>query len=259
MTRSPTSPSFLQSPLLLGSGFVHGFSTRHGGCSHGPFASLNLGASVGDDEERVEENHRLLAAEAHIPRASFRTVSQVHGDEVQLLDDPHQLGAGIEADAVASLVPGLVPAVRTADCVPILLADPETGWAAAIHAGWRGTESRIAGKAVEAFSVRGSRRQGLIAAIGPAIGRCCYEVSSDLASRFQATFGPEVASGRHLDLALANRLTLLDAGLPADSIESMDRCTSCDSGRFFSHRRDRGITGRHLSFIEARAPQRRRG
>lgn len=237
----------LQSPLLQGLGFLHGFSTRAGGASAGAFASLNLGGSVGDDPEAVEANHRILAAAAGIERAAFRSATQVHGTELLVLGSEKR-PPPTEADALVATIPGLAVGVRTADCVPILLAHRPSGKVAAVHAGWRGTLVEIAGKAVATLAAAGCPPRELAAAIGPAIGPCCYEVSEELAETFSARWSAE-AKGRALDLPRINQLQLLAAGIPADHIDPLSLCTSCDEARFFSHRRDRGKTGRHLSFV----------
>ncbi|HWV36889.1 MAG TPA: peptidoglycan editing factor PgeF [Vulgatibacter sp.] len=242
---------FLRSDRLAREGFVHGFSTRTGGVSGGPFASLNLGPTAGDDPAAVEENHRLLAAAAGFPRADLRLVHQVHGDRVLRLGGWEPPPAGAEADAILATAPGIAPAVRTADCVPILLAHPRTGRVAAVHAGWRGARLGIARKTVREMAAAGTPAGELVASIGPAIGRCCYEVSADLAEDFVASYGSRVADGRRLDLREVVRLQLTGAGIPAPAVDLVGSCTACHPEAWFSHRRDRGRTGRHLSFIRA--------
>jgi polyphenol oxidase len=254
---STVSGLFLTSRLLP---FTHGFSTRFGGASQGPYASLNLGFSVGDVRERVEENFRRLAQAAGVPAGSFVTATQVHGDRVLEVMDAEQPRAGDrpppprgEADALLADRPGVAVGVKTADCVPILIADPQTGRVAAVHSGWRGTALRVAARAVEALVARGSNPAQLVAAIGPAIQACCYEVSDELGTRFVREFGDDVVSRAHarphLDLPRAVRKALQQSGVPGDRIDVLPLCTSCDSERFFSHRRDRGVSGRHLSFV----------
>ncbi len=227
----------------------HGFSTRLGGVSAGPFASLNLAEPTEDDRARVAENLRLLAQSCGFRSDSLRTVSQVHGDRVVEAASPG--GSGGEADALWTGELGIAVGVRTADCVPILLADPVGRRVAAVHSGWRGTVARVSARAVEALAQKGTRPADLVAAIGPSIRACCYRVSTDLAQRF-ADFGPgvviEEGGGVHLDLAIAVRASLVACGVAADRIDLLPDCTSCDPARFFSHRRDLGVTGRHLSF-----------
>ena len=240
-------PGLLTSRLL--EGFQHGFTTREGGSSRGPFRSLNLSMSVGDDPERVEENwERLRQATGLV----FARVRQVHGCRVVEAD----AGAapGEEADAVISVIPGVAASVSVADCVPLLIADPRSGSAAAVHAGWRGTLARVAAEGVRALVERhGARPSDLLAAIGPSIGPCCFEVSRELAVRFRDELGAATGNPRNLgsraDLWLANEQILRAAGLARRRIEVLGRCTSCEDDVFFSHRRDQGRTGRHLAFI----------
>jgi YfiH family protein len=206
---------------------------------------------VGDDPAVVERNLRLLADAAGLDRENFRAAVQVHGNRLLHANGtPHDPTA--EADAILASTPGLAPAVKTADCVPILLADELTGQVAAVHAGWRGTSTAIVTHAVEALVAGGARRESIVAAVGPAIGRCCYEVSPELAASFLADHGAAVVEGRRLDLPEANRLLLIRAGMLPDRIDMLGRCTSCEPDLFFSHRRDAGRTGRHLSFVVAR-------
>jgi YfiH family protein len=231
--------------------FPHGFTTREGGVSPAPWDSLNLGGLVGDDPGRVAENWRRLEADTGL---RFARVRQVHGDRVIAAPPP---GAPREeADGVISGEAGVAACVSVADCVPVLLADPDTGVVAAVHAGWRGTIARIAAAGVRALAgPSGAGR--LLAVIGPSIGPCCYEVSAELAGRFTAELGPVVGAGPrgpHLDLWESNRRVLLAAGIAEGRLEVMRRCTSCDSGRFFSHRRDHGRTGRQVAFIAPPRP-----
>lgn len=237
---------------------LHGFSTRLGGVSEGPYRSLNVGFAVGDEPARVEENLERLAAAAGFPLAALRTVSQVHGDRV--VEAPEELPAGegsrppcAEADALWTGRQGEVVGVRTADCVPILIAEPAGRRVAVVHSGWRGTELGVVARALEALVAGGASPERLVAAIGPSIQACCYAVSEDLALRFSRRFGPEIAVCRggqwYLDLPGAVRGTLRRVGLRDDRIDLLPDCTSCDAERYFSHRRDKGVTGRHLSFV----------
>lgn len=235
------------------SAFPHGFTVRQGGVSPAPWDSLNLGGSVGDDPGRVAENWRRLEGAAG---QRFARVRQVHGTRILHLEAPTEPVE--EADAVLSTRPGLAACVAIADCVPVLLGDPVSGAVAAVHAGWRGTLGRIPEAAVQALArLVGARPERLLAAVGPSIGPCCYEVSPDLASRFAAEIGPVVhgeSGGPHLDLWEANRRILIGAGLAAERIEVLGRCTACEAETFFSHRRDRGHTGRHAAFIGPPGP-----
>jgi YfiH family protein len=250
---------FATSHLLSAAGVPHGFSLRQGGVSSGVFSSLNLSASVGDDEAAVRKNHALLREAAGV-RSVITTAHQVHGDRVvdarmrEVFAPTTAQDEG--ADALLALGEGAV-GVRVADCVPILVY--AEGTAAAVHSGWRGTRLGIAGRAVRALQhAAGADPARMLAAVGPCISRCCYEVSAELAAEFRALFGPEAADDPqrtphpHLDLRHCVEQSLLQAGIPPERIEQVEGCTSCDSGTFFSHRRDKGRTGRHLAFIEVR-------
>jgi YfiH family protein len=167
--------------------FPHGFTTRAGGASPPPWDALNLGAAVGDDQGRVEENWRRLRDATGLV---FARVRQVHGTRVV------RAGAATEpaeeADAVVSVATGVAACVSVADCVPVLLADPEGGAVAAVHAGWRGTIALAVAEGVRALAREGADASRLVAVIGPSIGPCCYEVSPELAEHFRERFGAEV-------------------------------------------------------------------
>ena len=232
--------------------FPHGFTTRSGGVSPAPWDAMNLGVAVGDDPARVAENWQRLGDGV---RLRFARVRQVHGDRVVLATEPHEPRE--DADAVASATPGVAACVSVADCVPVLLADPRSGAVAAVHAGWRGSLAGIAVRAVELLAERfGADPAELLAAVGPSIGPCCYEVDPDLAARFGAAFGAAVANASpaqpRLDLWMANERALRSAGLRPGNVEVLGRCTACEPARFYSHRRDRGQTGRQVGFIAPR-------
>jgi YfiH family protein len=268
---------FLTSRLLTAEGVVHGFSVRTGGVSRGPYASLNLGRGVGDEPAAVDENLRRLAEAAGLdgPRA-FASAHQVHGDRVvgaaggapltEIFPPsagpeaaPPEQDASLRADAVVALEPGVAAAVRVADCVPVLLYAKDRGLAAAVHSGWRGARVSVAGRGVRALQhVSGADPSRMLAAVGPCIGRCCYEVGKDLASLFRSLFGPmaaddpETTARPHLDLRFCVESALRAAGVREELIEHAGGCTSCDISACFSHRRDRGTTGRHLAFVASR-------
>jgi YfiH family protein len=230
----------------------HGFSTRAGGVSTGPFASLNTSTAVGDDLAHVGENVRRLTAAIGSSPDRLATPHQVHGVEVlEALEASDRLG---DADAVVTRVSGLVVGVRTADCLPILIEDPVGRQVAAVHAGWRGVLGEVVTAAIVKLASRGAVPARLRVAVGPAIQACCFEVDGDLPARFSAKFGAGVVqrvAGKdrpHLDLRLAVARSVERAGVPADQVHSFTECTRCDL-RFFSHRRDAGLTGRHLALI----------
>jgi YfiH family protein len=247
VTAAPASIELVSSRLLQR--FPHGFSTRRGGVSPEPWSSLNLGGAVGDEPHRVAQNWRLLEEATGL---SFARVRQVHGARV--VTAAAASAPCDEADAVVSRTAGVAACVAVADCVPVLIADPASGAVAAVHAGWRGTVARAVAAAVEALTAGGGARpRDLLAAIGPSIGPCCYEVSPELASRFEEAFGAGVVDRRRpaprLDLWEANARALGAAGLLPERIDRLARCTACEDRLFFSHRRDAGATGRQAAWI----------
>jgi len=232
--------------------FPHGFTTRDGGVSPAPWHALNLGGAVGDDPARVTRNWDRLREQVGL---AFARARQVHGDRVIVASEAHEPRE--DADAIATAIEGVAACVSVADCVPLLLADPRSGAVAAVHAGWRGSLAGIAARAVAVLCERfGSRPEDLLAAVGPSIGPCCYEVDPGLASRFRSAFGEAVANAApaqpRLDLWRANERSLRTAGLRPAHVEVVGRCTACEPERFFSHRRDRGQTGRQVGFIAPR-------
>lgn len=238
---------------------THGFGTRGGGVSLGPYASLNVGLAVGDNPEHVRENLKLYAAQAGVASGQLVTVTQVHGKHVleapEAVSLDHVPDAAGQADAIWTRRAGQAVAVKTADCVPVLIVDPVGQRVAAVHAGWRGVMSAVITCTLEALVKVGSRPDDLWVAVGPCIQICCYEISAELAAQFSATFGDAVISNvgnkAHLDLPAALLKTLGGIGVPKDQIDVLPHCTSCDRQRFFSHRRDGPTTGRQLSFVVA--------
>lgn len=235
-------------------GVRHGFSTRLGGVSEGPWASLNLGRSTGDVLERVAENHRLLAEAGGFAADALVTPDQqVHGKDVRVVSPGVRVTG--DCDALVTNTPGVGVGVRAADCVPVLLWDPRTRAVAAVHAGWRGVAARIPAESVrtlvERFDVDPSR---LLAAIGPSIDACCYEVDDATAKQLEAVAPrietrPSKPGHVRVGLRAAIEWQLVGAGLLASAIERVGGCTSCEADLFFSHRRDKGRTGRQLSYV----------
>ena len=238
---------------------THGFATRLGGVSREPYASLNVGQAVGDDPKAVRENLRRLAVQAGVEPGCLVTISQVHGHAVlEALESADRSSVAPpmgQADAVWTQKSDHAVAVKTADCVPLLMVDPVAHRVAAVHAGWRGVYSAVATHTLEALAKAGTRPADLWVAVGPCIQACCYEVSAELAAQFTGTFGgkvvADVAGRDHLDLPAALLTTLTGAGIPREQIDVLPHCTSCDRTRFFSHRRDGAATGRQLSFVVA--------
>ncbi len=269
----------------------HGFSTRLGGesrayCAEDASGELNLGFTASDTREAVEQNRRLLAeavtGSATTPIAALR---QFHSNLV-VIADRSDIGRERprKADGVITAAPGMLIAIQTADCIPVLVADRKQRVVAAFHAGWRGTVKRIVQLGVGRMRLEfGSRPQDLIAAIGPGVGQCCYAVGEEVLSEFESQFsyGRElfrevfdsdpvrtkypmlfltqrapghspIGPAMHLDLIEANRRQLLDAGLSASTISVTGGCTSCHTQLFFSHRASRGHAGRMMSVIGIR-------
>ena len=218
------------------------FSTRRGGVSEGPFGSLNLGLLTGDQPARVRENRLLLAAAVGRDSRSILMGRQVHGTNIQVRDAAAPEGAPLrEADAQVTPSAQLTPLVLVADCVPVAIAAP--GVVAAVHCGWRGTAGGIVERVLRAMG--DPDPEHVHAALGPGIGACCYVVGDEVRDAFAARGHDEdVLTGDRLDLSLALRRELERLGLAAGRIHDCGLCTSCNSELFFSHRRDRGVTGR---------------
>jgi len=259
---------------------VHGFSTRTGGASILDGQKiLNLSFMEWDKKANVTENRRKLQEAVGAKEFTLVSLEQFHSDVIHpLATAPAQPAKG---DASATNRAGLLLGVQTADCVPILLVDPKKRAVAAIHAGWRGTLRRIAQKTVGRMHFEfGSKPADLLAAIGPSVGPCCYEVSAEFVSKFTAQFADaadyfdEARSGEepnplewlnrkppghqppppnvHLDLRKANRSQLLAAGLRAENVFTSELCTACRTDLFFSYRKEGALSGRSLSVIGIR-------
>ena len=204
------------------------FTTRRGGVSEGPYASLNLGLWTGDDRDRVLENRERVRAEACAARLALGP--QVHAAHVAVESEEI-----VEADGQATARRGVAATVLVADCLPIALVSPEA--VAMLHAGWRGLAAGIVPEGVSALRGLGASR--IAAAIGPGAGPCCYEVGDEV----RRALGTD---GRNVDLKAIARVSLEAAG--AEEIHDVGICTICDE-RFFSHRRDHGVTGRQAGVV----------
>ena len=213
------------------------FSTRVGGVSEGPYASLNLGRLTGDEVDRVDENRRRLCAEIGADSERLALNRQVHS---ALVHRAVAAARGEPGDGLWTDEPGLPVLAMTADCLPIALVrgNGDAPAVAVVHAGWRGLLAGIVGVAAETLG------DGLQACVGPAIGPCCYEVGPEVAEPFAEAFGGDVLHGRNLDLWTAAERALRVAGV--EQVERVDLCTACNPDRFFSHRRTgqpRGVQG----------------
>jgi len=246
----------LHSELLSSAGFRHAFFTRLGGVSEGPYRSLNFSISVGDEPLRVQENLHRAAASLRIRLDAIYFASQVHGNDAIVAEPGMDREAFLtrEADAVVSIHPELACSIRTADCVPILVADRTSGAVAAIHAGWRGVVRRVVPQGVERLREVAGIRGDLIAAIGPHISVRAFEVSEDVARQLATASEDQRAvdasrAKPHVDLRRIVRAQLRSLGLADEAIEDVPGCTLSEPERFFSFRRDGARSGRHLSAI----------
>jgi YfiH family protein len=263
---------------------VHAFSTRHGGVSrrYGGGA-LNLGFTKEDSRAAVERNRELFLQKLGVAkgRKAWPLVSlrQIHSDLIHRVDaapDQPLVGDGLVTDT-----PGLIVAVQTADCLPIILVDRKRRAVGVFHAGWRGTLRRIVEKGVGEMGLQfGSNPRDLLAAIGPGVQRCCYEVGNEVRTKFESQFAyaeslfhevkdsdpvrekypllfltarapghSELPVKLFLDLVEANRRQLLDAGVPAKNIDTSAPCTACNTELLFSFRAEKGVTGRMMAAV----------
>ncbi len=246
----------LHSTLLDRHGFRHAFSTRLGGVSRAPHDTLNLGYHIGDDQTAVRENRARFLRTIDLSADRFFELRQVHGTaihEISARESP-QVIADLEGDGLVIRCASYGVAARTADCVPVLIGHPPSGHVAAVHAGWRGAVAGVVPAAIEALAHDPS---DLIVAIGPHIRVGAFEIGEDVALEMERAAGDDPVVDRtgpkpHGDLAALICIQLRNAGVPDQAIDDVGGCTHADEHRFFSHRRDRGDTGRHLSVILAR-------
>lgn len=256
-------------PLTAADFLLHAFLTRRGGVSTDCFAGLNFSSREGDKAESVDRNWRLLGDAFRLDPTQFVVMQQLHGGHIVVLaeDNREKLPGGSSllpkdayaCDALVTNRPGLAIGVKTADCVPLFLVDLVKRVVGVVHAGWRGTALNIAGQTVDTFIARFSSRPGdILAVIGPAIGPCCYEIDAIVYHALKIYAGEGAApffrpgatkDSWMLDLTMVNRYQLEQRGVPPGQIFAGDHCTSCKGDVFYSHRRDRGRTGRHFSFL----------
>jgi YfiH family protein len=255
------SIAYLESSLLKSCDFLtHAFCTRRGGSSRDDYKSMNMSFQEGDEEFRVLANWDKLATAFDIPLDNFLVLNQVHKDDILVIRPHGDYFTSREAlnyDAVVTNRPDLAICIKTADCVPLFIVDRIKKVIAAVHAGRSGTAMGIGAKMVRLMRDEyGSLPADMLAAMGPCIGKCCYEVDTAAAQAFCGfTNAGEFLSegGRRgkwmLDLIEANRRQLADSGLPADNIEASGLCTVCRKDAFFSYRGSGGITGRQINFM----------
>jgi polyphenol oxidase len=239
---------------------AHFISTRQGGLSLSPYTSLNLAFHVKDNPQTVLKNRELLATTLNIPLADFVTAQQVHSTNVALVTESMR-GKGVfdyataipATDAMVTAVPNICLMILTADCVPILLYDPQKEVIGIAHAGWKGTVGLIAQKTVKAMQNNfGCSPANIIAGIGPSIGPCCYEVGREVIIEFERILRDKTeiivnqnSDGKgYLNLWAANRIQLTQFGIPDKNIEIANVCTRCHSDNFYSARKSGINTGR---------------
>ena len=265
---------------------VHAFSTRLGGTSrvYGGNA-LNLGFTKLDSRAAVERNRALFlkALGVAAKRTTLVTLRQIHSDIVHQID--HASEHLLAGDGLITNTPGLLLGIQTADCLPVILVDKKTRAVGVFHAGWRGTVKRIVEKGVgEMQRYFGSDPRNMIAAIGPGVQACCYQVGAEVRQKFEGQFAyaaelfrevkesnpvrekypllfltarapghGELPVNIFLDLVEANRRQLIDAGVPAKNIEASSPCTACHTDLLFSHRAEKGVTGRLMAVVGVRS------
>ena len=242
-------------------GARHAFLTRFGGVSEGPFFSLNLGSNRGDDPAAVRENYRRAASLMGVGIDDCAVTRQVHGNVVRIVTkaDRHPCMSHVpyEADGIVTAEKGLPLFCFTADCVPALLLDREAGVAGAVHCGRRSSAADILKNAVEQMEALGARREKICAAMGPAIGRCCFETDEDVPLALSDYLGGDTEglwdrkdNGKYLvDLRLANKRRLLQLGLREENIDLSEECTVCSHDKYWSHRYTKGNRGSQAACI----------
>jgi len=251
------------SPGLSAAGIPHAFTTRLGGVSTGIFASLNLGANRGDDPARVRENYGRVCGALGVDMGGLVFSSQVHGDVVRRVTAADR-GKGLDrrvdydADGLITDEPGVTLVVFGADCLTVLLCDPVRRVIAAVHAGWRGTALGIAARAVESM-IRdyGCRPEDIMAALGPCISKCCFEVGEEVPQAMTAALGEEAlpyiteqGGGKYrVDLKGLNALWLNRSGILTTKIDISPDCTMCRPDKYWSHRYTKGERGSQAALI----------
>lgn len=255
--------SYLVCEPMERAGFTNAFSTRAGGVSPFPKDALNLAYFKGDEKENVRENRRRFLEAIGAPEAEVVTARQTHSVQRCAVESPDQARAAQpDCDALLTRLTGVLLAIQTADCLPVLIADTKTGSVAAIHAGWRGTAGRITERTVaDLMQTHGVNPRTSIAALGPAACAECYEVGEEVIERYKKEFGYwrrllvnfKEGGKAHLDIRAANVQQLAFCGFSEDHIHVADYCTMHQNDLFFSYRkegnRQASSVGRLLSMI----------
>jgi YfiH family protein len=237
---------------------VNAIFTRLGGVSRPPFAELNVGHLVGDELAAVETNHRLIYQTLGLSNEEVVTAHQVHGNGTAMVGPDHGGKVVPSTDGLITNTPGMNLMLRFADCLPIFLYDPERQAIGLGHAGWRGTAAKLAQRiATLMIEDLGSDPRKMIAGLGPAIGPCCYQIGTEVAELLKASLEDWEGALHHLEgntfhlnLWEANRQQLMKVGIR--EIEVTQICTACHPDEFFSHRAEKGQTGRFAAVIGIR-------
>ncbi len=244
------------SGLLKKSGLVnHLFCSRVGGVSTGAFSSFNMSFSVGDPKSNVAQNRALLSSAFGFTSDRLFTVKQVHGSRILDVTDSIESVDGFEGDGLVTRRKDIVLGILTADCIPILMLEPEKEVIAALHGGWKGLAGGIIKEGISFLVSRyGASKDALLIVLGPYINKNCFTVGGDvlkiLKNRYPAACLPDCSGDKHhVDLASLAISDIIDSGVKVENVERVGTCTSCDKDHFFSYRRD-GETGRQLSFIK---------
>ena len=258
--------TYLAFPALLESGMVrHGFSTRMGGVSEGPYATMNFSFTRGDDPEAVRENYRRMAEALRVDMEKMVLTWQTHTTNVRVVSE-EDLGKGIikerdyrDVDGLVTDMPDVTLVTFFADCVPLYFLDKKNRAIGLSHSGWRGTVKRMGEKTLETMAEAfGTRPEDVTACIGPSICMDCYEVGGEVIEEFAAEF-PEAVHDRlfykkengkyMLNLWEANRIVLMDAGIREENLSVTDICTHCNPELLFSHRRSPEKRGNLCAFL----------
>ncbi len=246
---------YFKSEIL--SGITHGFTSKLGGFSHGRIEGLNLGFRVGDNTENVKRNYKLVSDDLEISYENITAAKQTHSADVRVITEAEK-GCGVarldevfECDGLVTNCKNIPLCVFYADCVPILLADTKANVIAAVHSGWRGTVQKIASRAVDIMCDKfGAEPQNIKAAIGPSIGRCCFETGEEVAVQFDSDLRLVQPNGKlKVDLWVANQRILTDKGIEASNVDVLELCTICHSDMLYSYRTHGESTGRMGAFI----------
>ncbi len=255
---------FLSYPMLEDTGIVkHGFSTRLGGVSTGPCATMNISTTRGDDPESIEENRRRIASAIGVRAEDFTYTHQTHTTNVAVVTKEDRGRQFMETDGLVTNVPGICLVTFYADCVPLFFVDPVHRAIGLSHSGWKGTVHKMGKVTAERMRDEfGTDPAQMTAAIGPSICRECYEVSEDVIEQFRENFREELWSelfyrkenGKYqLDLWKANQAVLMEAGIPEERIAVTNVCTHCNPDILFSHR-STGVKRGNLSAFLALKP-----